>query len=104
MRSPKPGERRQSLRNGCSRLAKIELGIGTQPRYCLVTDISDGGLRLYVHGFELPDEFAVVLSDGDAAQEGTYRVIWRLGYEVGAELVSRVQGSHHGLAATASGC
>jgi PilZ domain len=87
MRSLKLKERRKSPRHGCSRLAKIDLGVGTELRYCLVTDISDGGVRLYVQGFELPDEFALFLSDGDGAHEGTYKVVWRLGHEVGAKLV-----------------
>ena len=58
---------------------------GTLPRDCLITDISDGGVRLHVEGFEVPDEFVLLLSgDGLTAKERAYRVVWRLGYEVGA--------------------
>lgn len=69
-------------------MAKIQVGTGTLPRDCLVTDISDGGVRLHVEGFEVPDEFVLLLSgEGLGAKERSYRVVWRLGYEVGAKFV-----------------
>lgn len=82
-------DRRRSRRRFLNRVAKIQLGIGTLPRDCLITDISDGGIRLHVEGFEVPDEFVLLLSgDGVGAKERSYRVVWRLGYEIGAEFVS----------------
>jgi hypothetical protein len=84
----KPQERRRSQRRALNSMAKIQFGNGTLPRDCLVTDISDGGVRLHVEGFDVPDEFALLLSgDGVAGKKRTYKVVWRLGYEVGAELV-----------------
>lgn len=93
MQSLKPEERRRSPRYPVDRLAKIQLGIGTPPRYCLITDISDGGVRLRADGFEVPDEFVLLLSGEGPAQDGTYRVVWRLGREVGAKFVRVVQRS-----------
>ena len=78
--------RRRSSRRHCFRAAKIQLGAWT--RDCLVIDISDGGVRLNAEGLDVPDEFVLLLSgDGVAAKARAYRVVWRLGYEIGAEFV-----------------
>ena len=61
----------------------------TRPRaYCLVTDISEGGVRLYLNVLEGPDEFVLLLSGDGPAIDGRYRVVWREGDEVGAKYVS----------------
>lgn len=78
-------DRRQGTRQGGARLAKIQLGHDVPPFYCIVTDTSDGGVRLHANGFHVP-EF-VLLSCGGALQCGTFRVIWRHGAEVGAKLI-----------------
>jgi hypothetical protein len=86
--------RRRSRRRTLNRMAKIQIGNGTLPRDCLVTDISDGGVRLHVEGFEVPDDFVLLLSgNGVAGKERTYRVVWRLGYEIGAKFVRFVERS-----------
>lgn len=91
MRSHKSEDRRRSRRRLTNRMAKIQVGTGTLPRDCLVTDISDGGVRLHVEGFEIPEEFVLLLSgDGVAAEARACRVVWRLGYEIGAEFASFV--------------
>ncbi len=88
MGARKSNDRRRSRRRVFNRVAKIQVASGTLPRDCLITDISDGGVRLHVEGFEVPDEFVLLLSgDGLTAKERAYRVVWRLGYEVGAKLV-----------------
>lgn len=79
-------DRRQGTCQGCARLAKIQLGHDVPPFYCIVTDTSDGGVRVHATGFHVPDEF-VLLSCGGALQCGTFRVIWRHGAEVGAKLI-----------------
>lgn len=82
-------ERRHSRRRVLNRMAKIQCGAGTLARDCLITDISDGGVRLHVEGFEIPEEFVLSVSgEGLGAGERVYRVVWRLGYEVGAKFVS----------------
>ena len=80
-------ERRQAPRHGIARVAKIQLGIGTPPIYCVVADISDGGVRIHANGFEVPDEFGLLLEEDGPSQVGTYKVIWRRDDEVGAKLV-----------------
>jgi hypothetical protein len=86
--SLKPKERRDSPRRLINRMAKLQFGNGSLPRDCLVTNISEGGVRLHVEGVEVPDQFVLLLS----GEEGKMRpcdckVIWRLGFEVGAEFV-----------------
>jgi hypothetical protein len=84
-------ERRRSRRLLLNRTAKIQLAAGTLPRDCLITDISGGGIRLHVEGFAVPEEFVLLLSgDGLSGVERAYRVVWRLGYEIGAEFVGDV--------------
>jgi len=94
MSLPKPQERRLSHRRILNRMAKILVGNGTLPRDCLVTDISDGGVRLHIEGFDVPDEFVLMLSgDGFSNKERAYQVVWRLGYEIGAKFLRSVQRS-----------
>jgi hypothetical protein len=88
MHALKPEERRGAARYPLERLAKLQLGSGTTPYYCLVVDISDGGVRLNLNGREVPDEFVLLISGDGPARDGTYRVVWRLGQEIGAKLVS----------------
>ncbi len=91
MFAKRPAERRRSRRYLLNRMAKIQLGLGALPRDCLVTDMSDGGVRLHVEGFDVPDEFVLLLSgEGLGAKERAYRVVWRLGSEIGAKFVSRI--------------
>jgi hypothetical protein len=100
MNSPKPRtwpnveDRRRARRRQLNRAAKIQFGSGTLPRDCLITDISDGGVRLHVEGFEVPDDFILLLSGDDLGnKERIYRVVWRLGYEIGAKFVGHVRRS-----------
>ena len=58
-----------------------------QPLYCIVTDTSDGGVRVHANGFHVPDQFRLLITGDGPFQNGDYRVIWRLGQEVGAKLV-----------------
>jgi hypothetical protein len=88
MPSPKVEEKRSSPRYPLERLAKMEPRDGTPPRYCLITDISSGGVRINTFGVSVPDEFVLRLSGDGPAKDGTYRLIWRVGYDVGAQLVS----------------
>ena len=95
-RRPVPSieERRRSRRRQMNRVAKIQFGSGALPRDCLITDISEGGVRLHVEGFDVPDDFILLLSgDEIGARERIYRVVWRLGYEIGAKFVGHVRRS-----------
>ncbi len=87
-----PENRRKSQRRVLNRVAKIQFSNGALPRDCLITDISDGGVRLHVEGFEVPDEFVLLLSSDDvASKERVYKVVWRLGYEIGAKFLGHVR-------------
>jgi len=91
MYATKASERRRSQRRLISRMAKIQVANGTLPRDCLITDISTGGVRLHVQGFEVPDDFVLLLSGENVAPECNYQVVWRLGHEVGARFVGVVR-------------
>ena len=80
----KAEDRRRSERHAVRGRAKIQLGTGSFPRDCWVTDVSDGGVRLHCE-FDLPDEFVLLLPGVDGRRE--CRVVWRLGHEVGAEFI-----------------
>jgi hypothetical protein len=86
-------EKRRSRRRQINRVAKIQLASGTLPRDCLITDISTGGVRLHVEGFDVPDDFVLVLSGDNLAKECSYHVVWRLGHEIGARFVGLVRRS-----------
>jgi hypothetical protein len=88
MLSPGAEEKRGTPRYPLERLAKIQLGEGIAPRYCLVTDVSGGGVRINAFGYTVPDEFLLRLSGDGPAQDGLYTVIWRVGYDVGAMFIS----------------
>jgi hypothetical protein len=98
--SPSVEERRRSRRRHINRVAKMAFGSGTLPRDCLISDISDGGVRLHVEGFDVLDDFILVLTGDDiGAKERIYRVVWRIGYEIGAKFVGHVRRT--GIAAQA---
>ena len=84
-------ERRQSPRHRLYRIAKIKVGVGILAHDCIVIDISDNGVQLHVPGFDVPDKFVLLLSREGVVRESTYKVAWRRGHEVGAELVSVVR-------------
>jgi hypothetical protein len=88
MPSPQPeklDDKRQSPRYPVERLAKLRPTKGGAPEYCLVTDMSDGGVRLNAFGRKIPDEFVLSLAGDGPAQDGRYLVMWRLGSDVGAK-------------------
>ena len=77
-------ERRREPRQRVEYLATLITGKDV-PRYCLVTNLSDGGVRVNAAGYKVPDEFGLRLT-GDATPE-RYRVIWRVGRNAGAMLI-----------------
>jgi hypothetical protein len=79
-------DQRRSRRRAISRHAKIQVSGGALPRDCLITDISDGGVRLHVEGIDVPDRFVLLVSDGNgSARPRDCSVVWRLGLELGAK-------------------
>ncbi len=77
-------ERRSEPRQRVEYLATLITGKDA-PRYCLVTDMSDGGVRVNAVGYKVLDEFGLRLT-GHAIPKW-YRVIWRIGRNVGAKLI-----------------
>ena len=78
-------QQRESPRHPLRRLAKVTTSKGGPLQLCMVTNMSDGGVRLQVLGAEIPDEFWLTLC-GEPAHAGKYKVVWRLGPDVGAKL------------------
>jgi len=81
-------EKRQSPRRRLGRLATIKLGVGIAPRCCLISDISAEGVRVHLNGIEPVDEFVLLFPEDVPAQNGTYKVVWRSGNDIGAKFVS----------------
>ena len=80
-------ERRQTPRHRLGRLATMVLGDDVPSRLCLVSDLSEGGVRVNANGIRIPDEFVLHFSGSGHFKDGTYKVIWRNGSIVGAALI-----------------
>jgi PilZ domain len=81
-------DRRKSQRRNISRHARVQAPGSLLSRDCLVTNISDGGVRLHVEGFEVPERFVLVMSESEGLPiPRDCQVVWRLGFEVGAEFL-----------------
>ena len=82
-------DRRKTQRRIINRVAQYQCGLGSLPRTCMVTDISDGGARLYSET-ELPDTFVLSVT-GEGIDNGPRecRVVWRLGGEYGVAFTGR---------------
>jgi hypothetical protein len=80
-------DRRSESRHRVARIGTILCNNGAPPRYCLVTEMSDSGVRISSAGYEVPSDFVLRLPGLAVPQEGSYQVIWRLGNEIGAKLV-----------------
>jgi hypothetical protein len=50
-----------------------------------VTDLSEGGARLYIEGVEVPESFVLLMTDDDGIiRPRDCQVMWRVRYEIGA--------------------
>jgi hypothetical protein len=76
--------RRQSVRQPCKKVAKIQFGTGSLPRDCMITDVSDGGVKVIAEYVEIPQDFTIIFSTGNYRQ---CRLAWRIGCEFGARFV-----------------
>jgi hypothetical protein len=84
-------ERRENPRHRAGRLATMKLGIGIAPRYVLITNTSVEGVRLQLNGIDVRDEFVLLFHGGGGpARDGTYKIVWRQGQDVGAKFISAV--------------
>ena len=82
-------ERRNSPRRAVSEVVKLELDDGTAADHhgLLVTDISDGGVRLFAQDVILPKTFSLVFPETGIRRE--CRTVWRIGPEIGLEFVGQ---------------
>jgi hypothetical protein len=44
-------------------------------------------VRLQLNGFEIPDDFTLLFAPNEPARSGNYKVVWRLGKDVGAKFI-----------------
>jgi hypothetical protein len=77
-------ERRRAVRHGYNRYARIQAEMSGAWRDCLIVDMSELGVRLHSEYPEIPSEFVLVISDTDRPRRSC-RMVWRLGFEIGAE-------------------
>jgi hypothetical protein len=77
-------ERRRTERHNFNRFARIQAEMAGASRDCLIVDMSELGVRLHSEYAELPGEFTLVIADS-ARPRRSCRVVWRLGFEIGAE-------------------
>ena len=83
-------DRRQTTRRVISRVAKYHSGVGSLPRECIITDISERGARLY-SDIDMPETFTLSLSGAGTDERKECRVVWRLGGELGVEFIGRTR-------------
>lgn len=77
-------ERRSHARLSLCGEARVQYS-GVSSRSCILSDVSDGGARLYTEA-QLPDRFTLLLGPKlEYARECA--VMWRLGHEVGVKFV-----------------
>lgn len=75
-------EQRRAPRHPVQQIGMISAK-GAEPRYCLIIDRSDDGVRIRTTSdFQAPDQFVL----RSRAAEARYKVIWREGSMLGAKL------------------
>jgi hypothetical protein len=80
-------ERRKSPRRAVSQVVGLELddGLASNHPGLLVTDLSDGGARVFAQNVEIPNTFALVFVESGIRRE--CRKVWQIGPEVGVEFI-----------------
>jgi hypothetical protein len=84
-------ERRRSVRHSFNRYARMQAESAGFARDCLIVDMSENGARLHAEFAEVPSEFTLVIAGAERPRR-TCRVVWRLGYEIGAEFTDLRRG------------
>jgi hypothetical protein len=83
-------DRRKVTRRVINRVARYHCD-GALPRTCTVTDISDGGARLYAET-DLPSVFVLEIEREGIRVRRDCEVVWRLGGECGVKFVDGRRG------------
>ena len=77
-------ERRRETRHPVQQIGMISAQPQGQPRYCLIVDRSDNGVRLRTTSdFAAPEQFVLRF----AAMQARFNVVWRKGSVLGAKRV-----------------
>lgn len=77
-------DRRQAARFKINQHTHLHDPIARRNYDCRITDVSDTGARLLVSDMAVPDHFMLYLPT-ERRERRPCRVVWRLGYEIGAE-------------------
>ena len=77
-------EQRNSPRLAFNRYGRIQFEGTNGTRDCLITNMSEDGVRLHIELAELPAEFTLLLTDAKWPRRSC-RLMWRLGFEFGAK-------------------
>lgn len=78
-------ERRKLPRRRINSIAQFHSEVSPSPRSVRVTDISEGGARLYTE-IDMPPRFTLTVTGDDGINiRRDCRVIWQLGGELGVE-------------------
>jgi PilZ domain len=85
-----PLEKRRAPRSPFGKMVAIVTNQGTERHNCLVTDISDGGVRIQTNDFDVPDVFTLLFRPDGPTQSGNYKVVWRAGRNIGAKFVGAI--------------
>ena len=57
---------------------------GSLPRDCMITDVSNGGVKVIAEYPDIPPEFTIILATGNPRQ---CKLAWRIGCEFGAQFI-----------------
>jgi hypothetical protein len=79
-------ERRKNPRQAINRVAHVTSEICPTPRPCLLTNISEGGARLFSE-IDMPPRFTLTVSGEGGIMKRECRVVWQLGGELGVEFI-----------------
>jgi PilZ domain len=83
-------QRRDAQRSAFSRHGRIQFEGTNSTRDCLITNMSENGVRLHLEIAELPADFTLLLTDA-AWPRRSCRVVWQLGFEFGAKFTDSVR-------------
>lgn len=86
-RRPQVKERRKAPRRVINRMAEFQAGMGSLPRTCMVTNMSDTGARLFTEIIDVPERFTLSVTGEGVVYRHECRLVWRLGGELGVEFI-----------------
>jgi len=76
--------RKRNEQGLCKKAARIQFSNKALPRDCIVTGVSDKGIRLVIiEPASIPQNFFITL----ATRARQCKLTWQIGYELGAEFV-----------------